>query len=85
MDTLGWQIGAFLIGLSSLIVAVYFSKLLNSLNKVVENLQRIITYNERYINEIIENTSSITKETEDIFNTVNKFTSLFKFFKFVRK
>ncbi len=85
MNTLGWQIGAFLIGLSSLIVAIYFSKLLNSLNKVVENFQRIITYNERYINEIIENTSNITKEIDSIFSVLNKFTDLFKVFKFIRK
>ena len=85
MNTLGWQIGAFLIGLSSLIIAIYFSKLLNSLNKVVENFQRIITYNERYINEIIENTSNITKEIDSIFSVLNKFTDLFKVFKFIRK
>lgn len=85
MNTLGWQIGAFLIGLSSLIIAIYFSKLLNSLNKVVENFQRVITYNERYINEIIENTSNITKEIDGIFSVLNKFTDLFKVFKFIRK
>ena len=29
MNTLGWQIGAFLIGASALIIAVYIGKLLN--------------------------------------------------------
>lgn len=85
MHTLGWQIGAFLIGLSTLLVAIYFSKLLNSLNKIVENAQRIITYNERYINETIENTANITKEADQILSTVSKFSNIFKIFKFIKK
>ena len=35
MNTLGWQIGAFLIGTSALIIAIYIGKLLNTTNKVV--------------------------------------------------
>jgi len=36
MSAWGWQIGAVLIGVSPVIVAVYIAKLLNSLNKSVE-------------------------------------------------
>lgn len=49
MNTLGWQIGAFLIGASALIIAVYIGKLLNTTNKVVEKVYKIIDYNERHI------------------------------------
>ena len=51
MNTLGWQIGAFLIGASALIIAVYIGKLLNTTNKVVEKVYKIIDYNERHIHE----------------------------------
>ena len=57
MNTLGWQIGAFLIGASALIIAVYIGKLLNTTNKVVEKVYKIIDYNERHIHETIENVS----------------------------
>ena len=53
MNTLGWQIGAFLIGASALIIAVYIGKLLNTTNKVVEKVYKIIDYNERHIHETI--------------------------------
>ena len=46
MNTLGWQIGAFLIGASALIIAIYIGKLLNTTNKVVEKVYKIIDYNE---------------------------------------
>ena len=55
MNTLGWQIGAFLIGASALIIAVYIGKLLNTTNKVVEKVYKIIDYNERHIHETIDN------------------------------
>ena len=65
MNTLGWQIGAFLIGASALIIAVYIGKLLNTTNKVVEKVYKIIDYNERHIHETIENVASITTYTEE--------------------
>ena len=55
MNTLGWQIGAFLIGASALIIAVYIGKLLNTTNKVVEKVYKIIDYNERHIHGINNN------------------------------
>ncbi len=85
MDTIGWQVGAFLIGLSSLVVAIYFAKLLNSANKVVENANRIFMYNERHINQTIENVASLTDDAKDIVGTFNKLTGFVKVFKFIKK
>ncbi|MGL6105693.1 DUF948 domain-containing protein [Romboutsia sp.] len=85
MDALGWQIGAVLIGSSTLIVAIYVSKLLHSTTKVVEKTNKIIDYNERHIHEIIENAASITKEAEEIMDVVNKLTSLTRVFRFMKR
>ena len=80
MNTLGWQIGAFLIGASALIIAVYIGKLLNTTNKVVEKVYKIIDYNERHIHETIENVASITTYTEE-----SKITNITKVFRFVKR
>ena len=81
MNTLGWQIGAFLIGASALIIAVYIGKLLNTTNKVY----KIIDYNERHIHETIENVASITTYTEEIVSMVSKITNITKVFRFVKR
>ena len=85
MNTLGWQIGAFLIGTSALIIAIYIGKLLNTTNKVVEKAYKIIDYNERYIHETIENVASITTYTEEIVSMLSKITNIIKVFKFVKR
>ena len=85
MNTLGWQIGAFLIGTSALIIAIYIGKLLNTTNKVVEKAYKIIDYNERYIHETIENGSSITTYTEEIVSMLSKITNIMKVFRFVKR
>lgn len=85
MNTLGWQIGAFLIGASALITAIYIGKLLNTTNKVVEKAYKIIDYNERHIHETIENVASITTYTEEIVSMLSKVTSIIKIFKFVKR
>lgn len=85
MDTLGWQMGALLIGVSALIIAIYIGKLLNTTNKVVEKAYKIIDYNERHIHETIENVASITTYTEEIVSAINNLTSIMKIFRFVRK
>ena len=85
MDTLGWQVGALLIGVSALIIAIYIGKLLNTTNKVVEKAYKIIDYNERHIHETIENVASITTYTEEIVSAINNLTSIIKIFRFVRK
>ena len=85
MDTLGWQIGAFLIGVSALIIAIYIGKLLNTTNKVVEKAYKIIDYNERHIHETIENMASITTYTEEIVSMLSKITNIMKIFRFVKR
>ena len=40
MNTLGWQIGAFLIGASALIIAVYIGKLLNTTKIIFHEYER---------------------------------------------
>ena len=81
MDAMGWQIGAILIGVSALIVAIYIAKLLNSTTKVVERANRLIDYNERNIQEIIENTASITESVDEIIGLFTKVTSVLKVFR----
>jgi uncharacterized protein YoxC len=85
MDTMGWQIGAVLIGASALIVAIYISKLLNSATKVVEKTYKIVDYNERYIHETIENAASITRNTDEIVDIASRITSITKIFKFLKR
>ena len=80
MNTLGWQVGACLIGVSALIIGIYIGKLLNTTNKVVEKAYKVIDYNERHIHETIENVASITTYTEEIVSVLSKFTSIVKVF-----
>lgn len=84
MNAMGWQIGAVLFGASALIIAIYVAKLLNSTTKVVENANRLITYNERQIQDIIENTASITESIDEIIGVLTKVTSVFKVFRVFR-
>lgn len=85
MNALGWQIGAVLIGLSSLIIAIHISKLLYSATKVMEKTHKIIDYNERYIHDIIENAASITRNTDEIMDVVNKITGITRIFRFIKR
>ncbi|MGL5330552.1 MAG: DUF948 domain-containing protein [Peptostreptococcaceae bacterium] len=81
MNAMGWQIGAVLFGISALIIAIYIAKLLNSTTKVVERTNRIIDFNERHIQEIIENAASITNNVDEIVGLVTKMASVFRLFK----
>ena len=85
MDTIGWQIGEFLSGFSAFIIAIYVSKLLNSANDILKNFNRTMTYNERYINEIIQNISSISKQTEELIETINNISGIMKIFSFYKR
>lgn len=85
MNAMGWQIGAVLFGASALIIAIYVAKLLDSTTKVVERANRLIDYNERHIQEIIENTSSITESIDEIIGIFTKITGILKVFKIFRK
>ncbi len=85
MDAIGWQIGAILLGISFLVVSVYLAKLINSTNKVIEKAYKIVDYNERNIQDTIENIASITKGTEDIISLVSGLTSITRVFRFFRR
>lgn len=85
MNAIGWQIGAVLFGASFFIVAIYMAKILNTANKSVEKVNRLIDQNDRHITEMIDNAASITKSAKDIIQVVDKFTSVFKVFKFFRR
>ncbi|WP_455537677.1 DUF948 domain-containing protein [Terrisporobacter sp.] len=85
MNALGWQICAVLIGLSFFIVSIYLVKILNSTYKVIEKTNRLLDVNERYINDIIDNASHITKDVKDIIEIITKITSLLKIFKFFKR
>lgn len=85
MNAIGWQIGAVLFGASFFIVAIYLAKVLNTTNKAVERVNRLIDFNERHITDIIESAASITKSVKDILEIVNKFTGIFRAFKFFKR
>lgn len=85
MNALGWQIGAVLIGISTLIVAIYLGRMINSATKVVEKAYKIVDYNERHIHETIENVAAITKSTEDIVSLASGITNVTKVFRFLKK
>ena len=85
MDAVGWQIGAILFGVSALIIAIYLAKLINSATKVVEKTYKIVDYNERYIQDTIENVAAITKSTEDIISLASGITNITKAFRFFKK
>ncbi|MBU5308698.1 DUF948 domain-containing protein [Clostridioides mangenotii] len=85
MSAWGWQIGAVLVGISALIIAIYIAKLLNSLNKSVEKVYKIVDYNERNIEDIIKNVSSISDNIDTITSYAVRLTGLVNIFKVVKK
>lgn len=85
MNAMGWQVGAVLFGASALIIAIYVARLLNSTTKVVERANRLIDYNERNIQDIIDNAASITKNVDEIMELVTKMSNVLKIFRIFRK
>ncbi|QJA09822.1 DUF948 domain-containing protein [Romboutsia sp. CE17] len=85
MNAMGWQVGAVLFGASALIIAIYVARLLNSTTKVVERANRLIDYNERNIQDIIDNAASITKNIDEIIELVTKMSNVLKIFRIFRK
>lgn len=85
MNALGWQIGAILFGVSTLLIAIYISKILNESTKVIGKVYKIVDYNERHIHETIDNVASITKDVKEITNIVSKLASVAKIFKILKK
>ena len=85
MNALGWQIGAVLFGGSFFIVAIYLAKVLNTTNKAVERVNRLIDFNERHITDIIDNVASISKNLNDILDLINKVSGIFRAFRIFKK
>ena len=85
MNAMGWQVGAVLFGASALIIAIYVARLLNSTTKVVERANRLIDYNERNIQDIIDNAASITKNIDEIIELVTKMSNVLKIFRIFSK
>lgn len=85
MNAIGWQIGAVLVGVAILIIAIYIAKTLNSATKTIERVNRIIDSNERHINEIIDNAADITSDVKSILDIVEKITGFFKILRVFKK
>ena len=85
MNAIGWQIGAVLVGVAVLIIAIYIAKTLNSATKTIERVNRIIDSNERHINEIIDNAADITSDVKSILDIVEKITGFFKILRVFKK
>ncbi len=85
MNALGWQIGAVLIGISSLVTAIYISKTFNEFSKTVTKLNNMIDYNQRNINEILDNTAKVTKSLSEMMSFMDKVFAVLKMFKIFKK
>lgn len=85
MDAVGWQIGAVLFGCSALIVGIYVARLLNSATKITEKVYKVVDYNERHIQDTIENVASITESADDILSVAGKVAGIARIFKSVKR
>lgn len=85
MNAIGWQVGAVLFGVSVLIIAIYIAKTLNTAIKTIDRVNKIIDYNEKNINEIIDNAADITTDVKSILDIVEKVTGFFKILRVFKK
>lgn len=85
MNAIGWQIGAVLFGSSALIVGIYVARLLNSATKITDKAYKLADYNERHIQDTIENVASITESADDILSVAGKVASVARIFKSVKR
>ena len=85
MNAIGWQVGAVLFGVSVLIIAIYIDKTLNIATKTIDRVNKIIDYNEKNINEIIDNAADITTDVKSILDIVEKVTGFFKILRVFQK
>lgn len=85
MNAIGWQVGAVLFGVAILIIAIYIAKTLNTATKTIDRVNKIIDYNEKNLNEIIDNAADITSDVRSILNVVEKFTGFFKVLRVFKK
>ena len=85
MNAIGWQIGAVLFGVAILIIAIYIAKTLNSATKTIDRVNKIIDYNEKNLNQIIDNAADITNDVRSIWDVVEKVTGFFKVLRVFKK
>lgn len=85
MNAIGWQVGAVLFGVAILIIAIYIAKTLNTATKTIDRVNKIIDYNEKNLNEIIDNAADITSDVRSILNVVDKVTGFFKVLRVFKK
>ena len=85
MNAIGWQIGAVLFGVAILIIAIYIAKKLNTATKTIDRVNKIIDYNEKNLNQIIDNAADITNDVRSILDVVEKVTGFFKVLRIFKK
>ena len=85
MNAIGWQIGAVLFGVAILIIAIYIAKTLNTATKTIYRVNKIIDYNEKNLNQIIDNAADITNDVRSILDVVEKVTGFFKVLRIFKK
>ena len=85
MNAIGWQIGAVLFGVAILIIAIYIAKTLNTATKTIDWVNKIIDYNEKNLNQIIDNAADITNDVRSILDVVEKVTGFFKVLRIFKK
>lgn len=85
MNAIGWQIGAVLFGIAILIIAIYIAKTLNTATKTIDRVNKIIDYNEKNLNQIIDNAADITNDVRSILDVVEKVTGFFKVLRIFKK
>ena len=85
MNAIGWQIGAVLFGVAILIIAIYIAKTLNTATKTIDRVNKIIDYNEKNLNQIIDNEADITNDVRSILDVVEKVTGFFKVLRIFKK
>ena len=85
MNAIGWQIVAVLFGVAILIIAIYIAKTLNTATKTIDRVNKIIDYNEKNLNQIIDNAADITNDVRSILDVVEKVTGFFKVLRIFKK
>ena len=78
-------VAAVLFGIAILIIAIYIAKTLNTATKTIDRVNKIIDYNEKNINEIIDNAADITTDVKSILDIVEKVTGFFKILRVFKK
>ena len=85
MNAIGWQIGAVLFGVAILIIDIYIDKKLTTATKTIDRVNKIIDYNEKNLNQIIDNAADITNDVRSILDVVEKVTGFFKVLRIFKK